>query len=288
MNFDGGYGIEKATEASGSQALLIEELSIRGFAVLPDVLTPGETAGTNAALDEIYARQCAEVGGEQELQRLNDADIVRCPLAYDDLFLGLATHPRILEVARAVLGENVVLLMQNGVINRPDRPQFQTNWHRDLNYQHWVSTRPLAVSALVALEDFAAGTGGTAFLPGSHRFEPFPSPSLVAKGEVTPVAPAGSVIFFDSMVFHRAGRNRSELARRAVNHVIGMPILAQQVDIPAALGRAEPEDPRLAGYLGYRWNPVPDVAAWRRRKLAKLDTLVGAQPNPVAPGAAGS
>ena len=67
--------------------------------------------------------------------------------------------------------------------------------------------------------------------------------------------PRGSVIVFNSMVFHRAGINRSGRIRRAVNHVIGAPILAQQVDMPAMLGREAPSDPWLAGYLGLSLEP---------------------------------
>jgi hypothetical protein len=62
--------------------------------------------------------------------------------------------------------------------------------------------------------------------------------------------------------------NRSGRIRRAVNHVIGAPILAQQVDIPAMLDAQPPADPWLAGYLGYRWNPMRDVSAWRRQRIA--------------------
>jgi ectoine hydroxylase-related dioxygenase (phytanoyl-CoA dioxygenase family) len=219
-------------------------------------------------MDDVYARQCAEVGGETVLAGMNDADIARCLLAYSDAYLELATHPTLVALARAVLGETIVLLMQNGVINRPGRRQFQTRWHRDLNYQHWVCSRPIALSALVCLEDFNAETGGTAFLPGSHLVEHFPSDAIVAMSEVTPVLPRGSVIVFNSMVFHRAGINRSGRIRRAVNHVIGAPILAQQVDIPSMLGGEAPSDLWLAGYLGYRWNPARDVAAWRRQRMA--------------------
>jgi hypothetical protein len=71
------------------------------------------------------------------------------------------------------------------------------------------------------------------------------------------------------MMFHRAGVNRSRRVRRAVNHVVGTPILAQQVDIAAMLDRPPPTDPWLAGYLGYRWNPKTDVSAWRRQKIAQ-------------------
>jgi ectoine hydroxylase-related dioxygenase (phytanoyl-CoA dioxygenase family) len=274
----GAYGIAQETAGgdAGELAALIEQIEVRGYGILPGVLSAGEVARLNTGLDEIYARQCAEVGGEAALASMNDADLVRCMLAYSDDYLELATHPTLTALARAVLGENVVLLMQNGVINRPGRRQFQTNWHRDLNYQHWVCTRPLALSALVCLEDFNPDTGGTAFLPGSHLVEHFPSEAIVAKSEETPVLPRGSVIVFNSMVFHRAGINRSGRVRRAVNHVIGAPILAQQVDMPSMLGRDAPSDPWLAGYLGYRWNPTRDVAAWRRQRIAQAASTRGA------------
>jgi ectoine hydroxylase-related dioxygenase (phytanoyl-CoA dioxygenase family) len=200
---------------------------------------------------------------------MNDADIARCLLAYSGDYLRLAQHPRLIVLARAMLGENFVLLMQNGVINRPDRVQFQTSWHRDLNYQHWVCSRSLAISALVCLEDFSPETGGTTFLPGSHRFENFPSEDIVTRFEETPVLPAGSMILFDSMTFHRAGLNRSGRIRRAVNHVLGAPILAQQIDIPSMLDRPPPADPWLAGYLGYKWNPKASVTGWRLQKIVQ-------------------
>jgi ectoine hydroxylase-related dioxygenase (phytanoyl-CoA dioxygenase family) len=233
------------------------------------VISPEDISELNAGLDLLYAIQCEEAGGEENLAKINDLDIVRCPLAYNPLFLTLAINHTITRIAKAVLGEQVVLLMQNGVINRPDRVQCQTKWHRDLNYQHWVSSRPLALSAFVALEDFSTVTGGTVFLPSSHRSEEFPSEQLISRMEVQPEVPAGSVLFFDAMTFHRAGVNRSGRIRRGINHVIGLPILAQQFDIPALLGREEPEDQWVADYLGYRWRPCPSIAGWRFKKLAQ-------------------
>ena len=268
----GTYGVTKSSSPAGSVPadvdLIRQQIRMRGLAVVPGLLGDDEVAMLNERMDAAYARQCDEVGGEPELAKMNDADNVRCLLAYDDAFLRLAQHPLLIAVVKAVLGDNVVLLMQNGVINRPGRLQYQTNWHRDLNYQHWVSTKPIAMSALVCLEDFNATTGGTVFLPGSHRFEDFPREELTADWAFAPEAPKGSVFLFDSMIFHRAGMNRSNRVRRGVNHVFGAPILGQQVDIPAMLDREPPADPWLAAYLGYRWNAVKDVASWRLRKIA--------------------
>ncbi len=270
----GKYGVVQSPPAArtvpADAALIREQIRVRGVAAVPGMLTDDEVAELNDRMDAVYAAQCREVGGEPELAKMNDADVVRCLLAYDDAFMRLAQHPLLIDTVKAVLGDSVVLIMQNGVINRPDRVQFQTNWHRDLNYQHWVSTKPIAMSALVCLEDFNPTTGGTVFLPGSHRFEDFPSDALAAECSFAPEAPRGSVFLFDSMVFHRAGVNRSTKVRRAVNHVFGAPILAQQVDIPAMLDREPPDDPWLAAYLGYRWNAVKDVASWRRRKIAQI------------------
>lgn len=255
---------------------VIEQLKQRGAAVLPDALLPPAVRKLAAALDPVYRRQCDEVGGEALLRELDDADIARCPLAYDDAFLDLAQHPAITGVARRLLGEHIVLLMQNGILNRPGAPHAQARWHRDLNHQRWVSSAPLALSALVCLDDFTAENGATLFLPQSHLAAEFPPGGV----ETALTASAGSIIFMNAMTFHRAGSNRSAVLRRAVNHVIGVPILAQAIDLPAALGRQPPPDPWLAAYLGYRWNPAPDARAWRLRKhsLGTIEILSQQRP----------
>lgn len=265
------YGVrERSPEPIDELGVAVELLQSRGYAVLEDAFSPEQVAELNDRLEAVYARQCEEVGGEDSLFRISDADIVRCPLAYDEMFLDVALHPLIVGAAQRIIGPSVVLLMQNGVINRPDRKQAQTAWHRDLNYQHWVSSRPIAISAMVCLEDFTEQTGGTVFLAGSHKIEPMPSECILKSAGETPLARAGSIVLFDSMVFHRAGLNRSGRVRRGINHVVGAPILAQTIDIPRMTGDRAPSDPFVAGYLGFRWNPVASVASWRKNKISSV------------------
>lgn len=265
------YGVrERSPEPMDDLGVALEMLQSRGFAVVPDAFSSEQVAELNERLEAVYVQQCKEVGGEDALFKISDADIVRCPLAYDDKFLDVALHPVIVDAARRLIGPSVVLLMQNGVINRPDRTQAQTAWHRDLNYQHWVSSRPIAISAMVCLEDFTDETGGTVFLAGSHKIEPMPSDRILRSAGETPKAYAGSIVLFDSMVFHRAGLNQSKRIRRGINHVVGAPILAQTIDIPRMLGNGVPADPHIAGYLGFRWNPVSSVANWRKNKISSL------------------
>jgi ectoine hydroxylase-related dioxygenase (phytanoyl-CoA dioxygenase family) len=262
-----GYGITETTQAGSWLSRAAEELTRGGYAVVSDVLDEGKIDAYRQSLQECYRKQVTEIGGVDALAAIKDANIARLPLAYDASFLELATQQTILDVVRQMLGDSFVLLMQNGVINPTAGGHYQSNWHRDLNYQHWTSSRPLAVSALVCLDPFTAENGATLVLPGSHLAAAFPSDDYAIKNERQIIAPAGSIIFMDGMVFHRAGQNKSVAPRLGVNHVIGLPILSQQIDIPRSLNGKWADDPLLAKYLGYRWNPKPTVADWRRAKL---------------------
>jgi ectoine hydroxylase-related dioxygenase (phytanoyl-CoA dioxygenase family) len=201
------------------------------------------------------------------LESSNDADVARCLLADEECFFALATNPALLTFCRQVLGESFVLLQQNGLVNRPSRGHYQLRWHRDLPFQHWVASKPIAIAALLCLDEFNATTGGTYALPGSHMHEGFPSEAFVREHQQVINAAPGTFIVMDAMAFHRAGKNTSADARRAINHLIGLPFLSQQIDLPSMLGGAHAEDPFLSAYLGYKWAPAESVEAWRSRRM---------------------
>lgn len=263
------YGVREREPDGDAIALHCEELRRDGFTVLPGVFAPERMAAAAHRLDELLALQTAECGGEAALERAHDLDLLRCPLAYDDAMLELARPAPVIAIAQRLLGENIVLLMQNAVINRPRRRQAQSRFHRDLNYQHWTSSRPLALNHLVCVDRFFTEGGATWVLPGSHLHEAFPSNAYAARHEVPVEAEPGAVVMMDAMLFHRSGVNSTEHhTRRAVNHVVGAPFLAQQIDMPRMLqqqGRDHSADPFLSRFLGYRWNPAPDVRDWRDR-----------------------
>jgi ectoine hydroxylase-related dioxygenase (phytanoyl-CoA dioxygenase family) len=158
-------------------------------------------------------------------------------------------------------------MSQNAIINRPTDAHYQVTWHRDLNYQHWVSSRPLAISALYAIDDFSDLTGGTLLIPASHKSEEFPSPEYIAAHQVGLTAKAGSILVFDAMLFHRSGTNRSQIIRRAVNHIYTLPLIKQQISFPRMLNGKFGDDPWLRYFLGYDSETGDSVQAWREHKL---------------------
>jgi ectoine hydroxylase-related dioxygenase (phytanoyl-CoA dioxygenase family) len=260
------YGVVETERTADDIDLRIEELTRVGYTVLDAELDASELDDLRAKLALVYERQAAALEAAA-LDASDDADVARCLLAYEERFLALATNPALLAFCERLFGESFVLLQQNGVVNRPSRAHYQLRWHRDLPFQHWVATKPIAIAALLCLDEFNATTGGTYVLPGSHAHEGFPSEPFVRRHQEVMTAPAGTFVVMDAMVFHRAGKNSSSEPRRGINHVIGLPFLAQQIDIPRMLDGEHADDPFLSRYLGYRWGPAASVEAWRGGRL---------------------
>ena len=264
-----GYGIVERGTASSDVARAAERIRLAGYAVVPGGFTSAEIADLGTRLEQVMARQVEEFGGAERMAAIGETLTARCPLVYDETFLTLAAHSGVLALCRELLGDYVILMQQNGVINPSGGAHTQLAYHRDLPYQHFVSSRPLAVSALFCIEPFTTETGATTVIPGSHRMELFPSDAVAAELDTPVSAEPGSFIVFDSMVFHRAGANRSGRPRRAVNQVFSTPIIAQQISLPEALNGKYAGDPALARLLGYDVAPSRSVTAWRERRLAR-------------------
>jgi ectoine hydroxylase-related dioxygenase (phytanoyl-CoA dioxygenase family) len=263
------YGVVERGTASSDAARIAERIRLAGYAVVSGGLSGAEVADLGTRLEEVMARQVEEFGGADRLASIGDSLTVRCPVVYDEAFLALAAHPALLAICRELLGEYIILMQQNGVINPSGQRHTQVAYHRDLPYQHFVSSRPLAVSALFCIDPFTTETGATTMIPGSHRMEQFPSDAVAAELDTSVSAEAGSFIVFDSMVFHRAGENRSGRPRRAVNQVFATPIIAQQISLPDALNGRYAGDPALARLFGYDVAPARSVIAWRERRLSR-------------------
>lgn len=261
------YGITKQNVNNDFLDIKIEEIKYNGYTILEDIFSVEEMQKAAVCLDKIMHEQVLEIGGEINLRKANDNDIVRCPLAYNSLFLSFSTNKIILELMRRILGENFILLMQNGIINKYDSDQYQVRWHRDLLYQHWTSTKIICLNFLICIDKFFKDGGCTWAIPGSHLHEMFPSNEFIHKHAIPIEANVGSIIVMDAMCYHRAGVNNTEgFIRRALNHVVGAPILAQQIDIPRFIyskGQDYSKDVFLSKYLGYKWNPPANAYEWR-------------------------
>ena len=263
------YGVKETTVVSTEAERHAEEIRLVGYTVVRGVVDAAMLEAARERLDRLYAAQAAAVGGEGRLREIQDANLIRCPLAEDDFFLDVAARPKLLAVAKALLGDYVTLQQQNGVVNPANDVHHQAAWHRDLAHQHFVASRPLALSALVCIDPFNEQTGGTYVLPASHKVERFPSEEYVLTHQKGAAAEAGDALVFDSMLFHRAGDNRSVRPRRGLNHVYSLPFLKQPISLPRALNGRFSDDPFLRKFLGYESEPAGSAFEWRDRRLSR-------------------
>jgi ectoine hydroxylase-related dioxygenase (phytanoyl-CoA dioxygenase family) len=260
------YGGQAPAPVDDPLSYHIEALGSLGYTVVEDVLPEGDLVEWRERIDAVYELQQQEMGGREALVAIADQDICRAPLLYDQAFLSMARHEKVLAIVRRLLGEWVILNLQNAIINRPGERHQQSAWHRDLPYQNWVSSRPLAIGALFAIDPFSELTGSTLVLAHSHRRESIPSQAYISAHAASISASPGSVLLFDAMLFHRAGYNASQQIRRGVNHLYTVPILKQQYDFPQALGDLFHEDAELRRLLGYTSRVPVNVAQWRAER----------------------
>jgi ectoine hydroxylase-related dioxygenase (phytanoyl-CoA dioxygenase family) len=266
------YGITESQQVATPMEAAIEEMQRLGCTLLHDVMAAPVLDEARQRLDAVYQKQAAEFGPER-LTAIQETDLARCPLAYDPWFMRLPVMEPVASVIANLLGSYYLLNLQNGIINRPNIVHHQTSWHRDLPYQNWVCTKPLAVNAMFCIDDFTLESGGTLMLPHSHRFEKFPSPEYVKAHELTVSARAGCVIIFDAMLYHRAGANRSQHVRRGINHMFSIPLFKQQIAIPQALRGAGIEPPiDMRRLLGYETEEPATALEWRQRRWEKMHT----------------
>jgi len=246
----------------------LEEVKIIGYSIIENVLSEQELIIAREKLDAVLRKQEQDFGIEN-LKSIHELNVARCPLFYDPFFIEMAARKNIVSLVKKLLGNYVLLHLQNGIINTPNEEHHQSSWHRDLPYQEYTTSKPLGINALYCIDTFSSQSGGTLLLPFSHQMEKLPSLNYLQKHALQLVAKPGSVVLFDSMVYHKAGFNESNSIRRAINHVYTSGIIKQQINLPALMDKKYADDPELKIMLGFE-SVVPDSdLAWRNNKLMK-------------------
>ncbi len=260
MNYQKYIGLEKHTNQSTIDANL-EALERNGYFVVEGVFDTVELAIMRSKIDVVWEKQL-ETYGEKLLHQIGDYGQIRCMMEDDPYFFDLINHPTIWQYVAKTVGETAILHLQNGIVLFPGKKHNQARYHRDFA-KDFIPSKILSFNAFIAVDHFTAETGGTWVVPHSHRFEKMPSEEYLKKNAVQIIAPAGSIIFFDSMIWHKGGDNTSPNWRRAINQIYTRPFIKQQIDYPAMLkGKIEMES-KLAQTLGMWTIPPKNLAEYR-------------------------
>jgi ectoine hydroxylase-related dioxygenase (phytanoyl-CoA dioxygenase family) len=196
-----------------------------GFLVIPDALSPQELARVREAADRAEAEWRADAG--RTGLRKATLEQVQAPIEYDDVLLELLWHPKVFPVVRKVLGDDVMMIDNDYFITPPRTPETHTDWHHDVGMEGVYHPRStLMVKVFYLLTDVNENSGGTAMVPGSHRFpETFQFPKVdepkQMPGMVQMTGKAGTAYAFNGRVYHCAVNNESDEPRRVLIYNYG-------------------------------------------------------------------
>ena len=217
---------------------LLAALRRDGIGIVESVLDPSFLESTRKSM---YAARDAIVRdvGMQRLEAAGERGVLRLMMKYEPFFTRFLEFPELLAVVDATLKETAILHLQNGLLldSAPDRTTpdiFQMRFHTD--FPRYLNGYLASVNVFFAIDEFTEQNGATRVVPGSHQNTEGPSPEVLLKTSVPAVCPAGSMIVFDSTLFHAAGVNHSGRDRLAINHQFTRSYIKQQIDYVRALG----------------------------------------------------
>lgn len=215
-------------------------LELQGCCVVEGVLAPALIEEIRPAMSRCRDRIAAEVGIER-LTRAGELGVLRLMLKFEPVFLRLLELPELLAIVDATVSPTAILHLQNGFI-LPSYPPgevpsvFQNRYHTD--FPRHLNGYVASVNALFAVDRFTRDNGATFVVPGSHQSADPPAEAALAAMGFPVECEAGSMLVFDSMLWHAAGANVSGRVRLAINHQFTRSWIKQQIDYVRALGEA--------------------------------------------------
>lgn len=226
-----------------------------GCIVVEGVASPDILRETRDRMYVVQKRVHADVGVER-LTRAGELGVLRNMLKYDDFFFRWLELPEMLQVVDATVSNTAILHLQNGFVlpsfAAGAAPKvFQNKYHMD--FPRVLHGYLASVNIFFAVDEFTAANGGTIAVPGTHQRMAAPSEAELAAGAVAVECPAGSMLVFDSTLWHAAGANTSGRDRLAINHQFTRSWVKQQIDYVRALGDASVvrQSPRTQQLLGW-------------------------------------
>ena len=222
-----------------------------GYCLVEGVLPARDIESARAAMYRAQQRIVAEVGAAR-LERAGEVGVLRLMMKFEPGLLRFLEIPELLAVVDQQLSPTAILHLQNGFILPPSaREAFQFRFHQD--FPRVLNGYLMSINAFFALDDFDRANGGTWIVPATHQRSQRPADAHLESAKVCVECRAGTMIVFDSTLWHCAGRNVSAQDRLAINHQFTRSYIKQQIDYVRALGedavtRLPPRSQQLLGY----------------------------------------
>lgn len=206
---------------------IIEELEERGYAVIPNVITPQEADVARAALDELRLAEQTAQHKDWCAQRVGRIAVK------NSVFRDLMCHPLLVELWQKWLGPDMVCSTWSANTMMPGQSSYQ--WHADFPY--WAMQPPWPAGNLTGqtiwmLDDFTDENGATGVVPYSHN-KLVPPENIKEWRDDAEIATGqrGSVVVLHGALWHTHRPNKSEVPRSALLGMYIRPALIPMEDM---------------------------------------------------------
>jgi ectoine hydroxylase-related dioxygenase (phytanoyl-CoA dioxygenase family) len=206
-------GVTDTTLTSAEKDFLDEN----GYLPLPGILTPTQLEGLRARLAELMAIEKENAGKEihQEAGTARLANLVD----KGDVFKICFTHPRVLAAIAHVLDNDMKLSSLNSRAALPGSglQGLHADWHEPAKPGKYQ-----VCNSIWLLDDFTKDNGATRLVAKTHRSGKMPSHDMPDQTAPHPdeellIAPAGTVVIFNSHTWHGGTLNRTSHPRRGIH-----------------------------------------------------------------------
>src|SRR5258708_33476978 len=185
-----------------------------GFVLTPNLMTASEAAQARSRVLELAGSPSASELGKARAGQQH----VRGLLAHGEIFERIVQHPALIEIAEAMLGDDMTLGAYSARILHPGATEMGVH----IDYPYWAMRGlftlrpPLMVQVIWMLQDFTEHNGATLVAPRSQLRCARPNREQFAREAIKVTGAAGDAIISHGLLWHDTSQNHTAEPRVAV------------------------------------------------------------------------
>ena len=250
--------------------LIKEQIELNGYAIVEKVLNKSKIKKIKSEIDSLYNKEIKNFGFKK-LKKINDLGVVRSPYLSSNTIANEIFSKFVLSVNEIFFKEQYILHVNRAIVNSKKFTHATSVWHREPPYQNFTTNDPVALTFVHFINKNSKKNGGLKILKSSHKWPTFPSENFVFRNSEIPEIKEGSLLIFDSALFHAASNNNFS-TRRTLVTIFSSPLFKQQINLSKIVDLKKKHNylkkiKNIKFILGLTTNPMYSDEEYRSKKL---------------------